>query len=346
MLSGCTSSFNLLTTEAIDPSGGLRREDYIALRDRQPPEDSSQKSEAPPIPKMPEDEQRGASPEPISALSKSVSVNVTDSVPVRDVLLELVRKAGANLELDPRVQGNVIIAARNQPFGQVLRRICSLAKLRYTVEGTFIHIEPDEPYQKSYRLDYLALTRKASSDTSISTNVFDVDVGTNGGGTSATSRNSTAENNSASKVSGVSEADFWAETDKSIAQILGSSERKSAGKTNYSINKQAGIITVFGDQKQQDAVAAYVSELRKKASAQVLIDARIVEVELNDEYKSGIDWSGWFKNSMSLNNAVKLSSNFGTPTSFGANGAFTGSVTGGNFNGLIDLVQTFGTTRV
>jgi hypothetical protein len=43
-------------------------------------------------------------------------VSVTDSVPMRDVLMELVRKTGANLELDPRVQGSVIITAHDQKW--------------------------------------------------------------------------------------------------------------------------------------------------------------------------------------------------------------------------------------
>ncbi len=349
LLLGCTPSAGLLTTNAIDPAGGLLREDYLALRDRQAADDTaSNKSDIPPIPKMPEEEKIAASPAS-SVLSKNVSVNVTDSVPVREVLLELVRKTGANLELDPRVQGNVIISARNQPFDQVLRRICAMAKLRFTIDGAFIHIEPDEPYQKSYRLDYLSLTRRASSDTSISTNVFDVDVGVGNGVSGNATANRTAssgENNSVSKVSGVSEADFWAETERSIVQILGSGDRKSNAKENYSINKQAGIVTIFGDQKQQDSVSSYIAELRRKASAQVLIDARIIEVELNEGFQSGIDWAGAFKNSLSMGNTVGLSANFGTPTSFGANGAFTASVAGGNFGGLINLVQTFGTTRV
>jgi general secretion pathway protein D len=80
--------------------------------------------------------------------------------------------------------------------------------------------------------------------------------------------------------------------------------------------------------------------LRKKSNAQVLIDARIIEVELDDSFQSGIDWNGVFKN------AAGIATNFGTLASFNSNGFFTAGVSGTNFNGLINLVQTFGTTRV
>jgi hypothetical protein len=203
-MQGCSPSSELLTTNAIDPAGGLSREDYLALRQRSSPDnDKADKKPGtiPPIPKMPEDE--FGAPSTNSPLNKLVSVTVTDSVPVRDVLMELVRKTGANLELDPRVQGSVIVTAHDQPFGQVLKRICALANLRYTTDGNFIHIEPDDPYQRSYRLNYLSLARKTSSDTSIATNVFDVDVGGNGNTSNLTNggnrSSSTTQNNSTAK---------------------------------------------------------------------------------------------------------------------------------------------------
>lgn len=344
-IQGCSPSLGLVSTSDIDPAGGLSREDYLALRQRQThdgDEADKKPNAVPPIPKM--SGIVSVEHAPASPLNKLVSVTVTDSVPVRDVLMELVRKTGANLELDPRVQGSVIVTAHEQPFEQVLKRICTLANLRYTAEGSFIHIEPDEPYQKSYRLDYLSLARHTASDTSISTNVFDVDVGTNGTTSSTSSSSnhsaSTAENNSTSKVSGVSEADFWAEAEKSIAQIMGTTDRKTNGKANFSIDKQAGLVTIYGDQKQQESIENYFSELRKKSYAQVLIDARIIEVELDDTYQSGIDWSGVFKN------AAGVAANFGTQASLNTNGFFTAGVTGTNFGSMINLVQTFGTTRV
>lgn len=340
-IQGCSPSAELMTTNAIDPAGGLGREDYLALRNREPALQRKGKKakDIPPIPKILEEEADLSPRNPF--LDKVVSVSVTDSVPVREILLELVRKTGANLELDPRVHGSVIISAQKQPLEQILKRICSMANLRYTADDAFIRIEPDEPYQKSYRLDYLSLARHASSNTSISTNVFDVDV-SSGSGSSASNRRSSsaAENNSSARVSGVSEADFWSETERSVEQILGAKDPKGGGKHTYSLNKQAGIVTIYGTQKQHDAVSDYFIKLRRKSSAQVLIDARIIEVELNEAYQSGIDWSGLFKNT------VGVASSFGTQRPLGANGFFTTSVSGGNLGGIINLVQSFGTTRV
>lgn len=351
-LAGCDALSN---GSEIDPAGHLNRSDYLALRHR---EDLANETPhdvvAPPIPEMSAD--ITPPPPPVPGNGKRVSVTVTDTVPVRDVLLELAREAKVNLELDPRISGGIIFSAHNQPFDQVLKRICAMAGLRYKVDGTFIHIEMDDPYQETYHLDYLALARKTTSETSISTNVFDVDVangtssGSNsssGGGSNGTSA---TQNNSTSKIAGSSDADFWNEVDKSITQILNSNARK-ADKTNnahFSVDKQAGIVTVYGDAQQHKAIDAYFRQLKRKAYAQVLIDARIIEVELNDAFKSGINWRTLFNDT--LNGAARFGTGavgapFTTATT-ATDGVFTASVNDKDFSGILNLVRTFGTTRV
>ena len=340
----------------IDPSGGLTRADYLALRKREALALKAQKQqkEAPPIPPMPIE--TGTLPKPLPGHNKLVSVSVTDSVPLRNVLIQLAREAGVNLELDPRVKGGVIFTANDQSFDRVLHHICDLAGLRIEMDGNFIHIEPDDPYEKTYQLSYLSLTRKTTSETSIATNVFDVDVGNGTGGVNGSFGGSGANgiagtgNNSTSRISGTSDADFWDEVKASLAQILSSTGQnaKGADKASFSIDQQAGMVTVYGNDRQQGAVAAYVKALRRKAYAQVLIDARIIEVELNDSFQSGIDWRTLF------GGAFNAAARFG-PAAVGApfttattatNGVFTASINDAHFADIINLVRSFGTTRV
>jgi general secretion pathway protein D len=59
----------------------------------------------------------------------------------------------------------------------------------------------------------------------------------------------------------------------------------------FSLNKQAGLISVFAPERLQEKVASYLNDLKKSVTAQVLIEAKILEVSLNDEFAAGIDWS-------------------------------------------------------
>jgi len=337
----------------IDPAGGLTRGDYLNLRHRAEANAEASLQTAPPIPAMPT---QMAAPKTVPGKGKLVSITVTDSVPLRDVLIQLARDAGADLELDPHVEGGVIFAAHNQPFDEVLKRICALAGLRYKIDGSFVHIEPDSPYQETYQLDYLSLARKSTSEVAIATNVFDTDV-TNGGaingasGSVGTATHNVSDNNSTARISAASEADFWSEVQKSLTQILASSgheTKNSSGGGTFSIDRQTGMVTVFGNSRQQVAVDDYVRKLKRKAYAQVLIDARVIEVELDDSFKSGIDWRTLF------GGAFNAAARFG-PQAVGApfttattatNGVFTGSVDMHDFSGIISLVRSFGTTRV
>jgi len=371
VLSGCVGVF---PSEKIDPAGNLSRKDYIALRHRGNVEDKDGglkavtagpgpgiplTDAAPPIPAMPTvltpPAQRAA-----KAPEKRVSVTVTDNVPLRDVLIELGREGKVNMEIDPRIEGGIIFTARDQPFEDVLRRICALAGLRYKLADGFMRVELDEPYQKTYPVDYLAVARRTTGEVTIATNVFDVDVTSgNSHGASRNISGGNGDNNSLSKISAASDADFWAELERSLKQVLATTQRQrplvkdsgnaSADSTaNFSIDKQAGLVTVFGNDRQQEAVQKYLLLLQKKATAQVLIEARIVEVELNDDFQSGINWRTLFDGS--LNTAARFGTvGAGAPftaATTAASGVFTASVDTSDFSGILNLVRTFGATRI
>lgn len=273
--------------------------------------------------------------------------------------MELARDAKANVEIDPRVAGGVIFSAHDQPFDEVLRRLCALGGLRATTDGTFVRIEPDEPYQKTYPLDYLNLARRATSQTDIATNVFDVEV-TNGGTSSNASANgaNASGNNSTSRLSGASATDLWADVEQSITRIMASTERegnrarpeREPGKRQppFSLDRQAGLVTVFGDSRQHEAVASYLKTLKRRAYAQVLIDARIVEVELSDAYKTGINWRTL------MNGSFNAAARFGTgaigapfaAATTATDGVFTASWNGNDFASILNLVRAFGNARV
>lgn len=70
----------------------------------------------------------------------------------------------------------------------------------------------------------------------------------------------------------------------------GAAEAAPEAKATFSVNKQAGVVNVYATQRQHKQVQEYLDLLRKATTAQVLIEAKILEVELNDQYSAGIDW--------------------------------------------------------
>ena len=73
-------------------------------------------------------------------------------------------------------------------------------------------------------------------------------------------------------------------------------EDASAGQSanaNYSINAQAGLITVFANERQHLAIERYLREVRSSVQQQVLIEAKILEISLNDAYRAGVNWQAF-----------------------------------------------------
>lgn len=67
-------------------------------------------------------------------------------------------------------------------------------------------------------------------------------------------------------------------------------DEENRARPSFAINRQAGMITVFASEDTQEEVQEYLQELRRSVTAQVLIEAKILEVSLNDRFAAGIDW--------------------------------------------------------
>ena len=115
-------------------------------------------------------------------------------------------------------------------------------------------------------------------------------------------------------------------------------------EAEFSINRQAGTLTVIATGKQHRLVEEFVRTLEYNASAQVLIEAKIVEVTLNENFENGIDWSRFGTGSLTAN---ALFGGVTDPTNL-----TTLNFTKNNLTGLdidlsaaVEMTQTFGTTR-
>lgn len=349
-LTGCNDA---RLNDPVDSVKNLSREDFQDLR-----RDVPERAGGPPIPRLSLKTERPS----LSRLGSDriISLAVTEKVPLKDVLMELASKADVNIELDPRITGGVIFSATNQPFSRVLERLCALAGLRYSVEDHFLRVELDEPYLKTYPIDYLTLVRRANSEIGIATNVFsNIQSGRNNANTN---NDAGSGNNSTTKVNTAALADFWAEVEGNIESILANTKQTRSLRSDivqemkqegvspakpFTINKQAGLITVFGSERQQKAISAYVDKVKRNVNAQVLIEARIIEVQLDEAYKSGINWRSL------LGHGIDAAARFGTAAT-GAPFATAGTATDGvvtlsmntsDFAGVLNFVRSFGTAR-
>lgn len=112
----------------------------------------------------------------------------------------------------------------------------------------------------------------------------------------------------------------------------------------FTINKQAGLISVYATDKAQKEVETYLQVLKRAVTSQVLIEAKILEVSLSDEYAAGIDWNSIgpiFNDRLNLALTGTDMPAFTEPVS----GNFTAGIVTDDLNAAIEAVSRFGTVR-
>lgn len=209
-----------------------------------------------------------------------------------------------------------------------------MGKLRLVVKGTTLRIEPDKPYSKNYNIQFLNLERSSQNRISVATDVF---------GSMNTQNKQILDNGSNSEVKVQGNNNFWAEVENNIKVVLGQGE--SIGK--YSIHKQAGLITVYGNKIQHDLIDDYLVQLKHVTGQQVLIEAKIIEVNLKDAYKSGINWQklgGGDLVSKASFGSLASSAPFIDPA-FGARDGVNFGVSGTHFSAILQALEEFGSSR-
>ena len=223
---------------------------------------------------------------------------VVTNVPLRDLLFALARDAGVNMDVDPKVGGLVTMSALDQTLDAILERIASQSgAIRIDRVGNAIVVRNDDPYYKRYHIDYTSVLRSFES-------------GTTSGGLGAGS----------SSIENESENNFWEDLEDSIAAILdveieeGGDDGAIAGEeagdnqlltdsteaaarfsteNSFNFNPGTGILLVYAPDRLQREVQAYLDESLAIIRRQVLLEATVVEVVLNNEYRQGIDWSAF-----------------------------------------------------
>lgn len=219
---------------------------------------------------------------------------VVTNVPVRDLLFALARDAGINMDIDDRVSGFVSLSALDQTLAAILARINKQVALRIERVGDAWVVLPDQPYHKQYVVDFINITRSYTSSASTAG----------------------IANVGSSSVSNSAASGFWASLETSLSAILGvaaggasvsaatidgaDNAAEVAGAefvidrpTSFSLDQDTGILIVYAPDALHKEVQQLLDGMIEIAKRQVLLEATVVEVVLNNRYSQGVDWSAF-----------------------------------------------------
>ena len=315
---------------------------------------------------------------------------VVNNVKVQELLFALARDAKLNIDIHSGIVGSVTLNAIDQTLPQLLTRISKQVDMRFELDGPNLIVMPDTPYLRVYRVDYVNMQRDTTNTVGTSTQVTSPSAGGGGGAggaggnQSTTSIRSTAINHFwETLVKNVQ--DILHETDKILpaagqlapqavaaappppspagqapnaagaipataAAQQGASFREAA---SVIANAESGVLSIRATSRQHEKIQEFLDQVLANAKRQVLIEATIAEVQLNNQYQQGIDWSLFrranpnFPDSTSFNFTQGIS---GTTTASPTGSIFTLGLStnlyNNNLTAAVRLLDSFGNVRV
>jgi len=225
---------------------------------------------------------------------------------LRDVLMLLAKDASFSLVLDPGVGGRVSVDLKRTTLPEALDALLAPLHLAYQLDGDRVHVYQPGVVTRAFHLDYLNAKRDGHSTLTISSGGGG--GGESGGGSSSSSSGSggsSSQSQASTEITRQVSTDVWAAVELGLTSLVGANTEGS--RAQVVVNRDAGTVLVTADASLMDRVAAYLQAVEGAMGRQVMIEAKIVEVELNDAHRLGVNWA-----------AVAS-----------ASGGFTGSLTGG-----------------
>ncbi len=280
-----------------------------------------------------------------------------NKIPAKEFFMGLVNGTQYNMIVHPDINGTITMNLKDVTIKETLDAVKDIYGYEYHKTSYGYEIIPPQLETRIFHINYIDVKRVGKSYIQLTTGQVS-NVGTiNVGGTSTNIPTPTQtpgqpqESGTISSVETKSEIEFWKNIEATLINIVG----KEPGRS-VTVNAQAGVISVRAYPKELRNVDHYINSLQSSLNRQVILEAKILEVQLNDDYKAGIDWS-------ILGNPASIDPNTLAPSTVGGIGqdgtkVFTGTDldamqggmfairVNGNFKVLINLLQTQGNVQV
>ena len=143
---------------------------------------------------------------------------VVNEVPVKDLLLALARDTKQNIDIHPGLTGLVSLNAINETLPAILERVSKQVNMRYRLEGNTLVVSPDTAYVKTYRVNYVNMTRDTTSTIGVTGELATSGSATSGGAGASGSKTT---------VTTVTKNDFWEQLRDNLRAILNSTRLQS-----------------------------------------------------------------------------------------------------------------------
>ena len=277
-------------------------------------------------------------------------------VDVRAFFAGLVDGTPFSAAIHPQVSGAISLSLKQVTMTQVMGLLQDLYGFDIQRNDTVYQVRPAGMRTETFAVNYLLMKRDGSTQTSIISggvsqnndngtntqgNQFNNFTGNNAGGGNLNGLGG-GTNNNGTAINTRTETDFWSTLQESLTAMLGSENGRAVFVT-----PQAGLVTVRALPQEIQDIKAFLKVSETHLQRQVVLEARILEVELKDDYQQGINWNQIIASAGSTEfNLSTTAGNFGNQITSALGGVTSLSFLNEDFSGVLSLLSTQGDVQV
>ncbi|MBS1197209.1 MAG: mshL [Proteobacteria bacterium] len=244
------------------------------------------------------------SPKQVAAAEPRFDLAVTGA-PAAQVFAALVSGTKYSMLIPPEVTGSITINLKSITVREALEAIREMYGFEFSFKGNRIFIQPNTMQTRMFQINYLASQRQGRSDvrvTSSSAALSSSSPGVSGGQTTGSSTGApspgtgtggtTSSGTESSRISTQTNSDFWRDLNTTLSALVGTADGRAV-----IVNAHSGVLLVKAMPSEIRQVENYLKATRLIVERQVMLEAKIVEVQLSEGAQSGINWASFGGNS-------------------------------------------------
>jgi MSHA biogenesis protein MshL len=212
-----------------------------------------------------------------------------DDAPARAFFEGLVVGTPTNMLVHPDVKGRVSMTLKQVTLVEALEAARDMYGYDYRAMSNGFVITAPATQTRVFQLNYLDMQRVGVSRTRVSSG--QVTQGSSSAAGAESGGGSDDEQTQTSSTTGTAvltrnDSDFWKGIETDISAIVASDEKNSVV-----INRHSGVVVVRAYPNELRAVGDYLRKTQSTITRQVVLEAKVIEVELNDGFQAGINWT-------------------------------------------------------
>ncbi|MCF6249742.1 MAG: pilus (MSHA type) biogenesis protein MshL [Methylococcaceae bacterium] len=259
-------------------------------------------------------------------------------IDAREFFMGLVIDTDENMLVHPDVSGLITLELKNVTVAQVMDAVQKVYGYDYKKNDIGYIVYPATLQTKIFKLNRLDLIRAGESSTRVSSGqISNTDTDTDNNRTNQPYTDSSSNTQSSgSWIKTKTETDFWLEINTALRSIIAIDPQASVV-----ITRQTGVIVVRAKPMQLREVEQFIKTTQKQLNRQVIIEAKIIEIILDDSHQAGVNWQSLARTAA---NVAPILTGIGAIDAIGD--VFTISGTWGDFSAMVELLETQGKTNI